>query len=408
MLRRIEFENFMSLRNVGVNLQPLTVFIGPNGSGKSAIFKGLVVLAKLLNGAPVRGGSKGDFFYEPGVTLDDLVWNGNSGLPIKFRVWFDGNAGPEASYTLELSKRGEGWGVTRERFKTDTGWLEFDEDQPFEHGVERKGPPRSYEAPLRSTLSSLVHRYADDPVARPAIQPILQMAERFGRAYRYRPSAGDIARFVELPKEPGSRVTTRENGFGVAAELQALFQGNKKERETFDAVEADVKKLFPHVRSIGFKSDWQGVRLTYVTDRSEDPIPAPQESDGVLLSTFLFWRLRSGGSSIKVCLEEPENGMHAFLLAERFQALKTFSADMQMLVATHSPEFLRQLSAHPRALWKELRRVEFAAGAGTSVHEITAYPQVTHLIEKYLTDVHERWKPIVEGWTAEADKKAPK
>ena len=402
MLRRIEFENFMSLKSVGVNLHPLTVFIGPNGSGKSAIFKGLVVLAKFLNGSPVRS-SKGDFFYEPGVTLDDLVWNGNSGLPIKFRVWFDGDQGTEPAYTLELGKRGEGWGVTRERIRTDAGWIDFDEDHSFEHSTDRKGPPRTYEAPSRSTLSSMVHRYADDPVARPAIEPIIKMVERFGRAYRYRPSAGDIARFVELPKEPGSRVTTRDNGFGVAAELQALFQGSKKEREIFDAVQADVRRLFPHVRSIGFKSDWQGVRLTYVTDRSEDPIPAPQESDGVLLSTFLFWRLHTGSASTTVCLEEPENGMHAFLLAERFQALKSFSTNMQMLVATHSPEFLRQLSAHPKALWKELRLVEFTAGTGSSVQEISSYPQVTKLIGKYLDDVHDRWKPIVEQWTKEAE-----
>jgi len=229
------------------------------------------------------------------------------------------------------------------------------------------------------------------------------MAERFGRAYRYRPSAGDIARFVELPKEPGGRVTTRENGFGVAAELQALAQGSKKDRETFEAVEADVKNLFPHIRAISFKSDWQGVRLTYITDRSEDPIPAPQESDGVLLSTFLFWRLRSGGRTTRVCLEEPENGLHAFLLAERFQALKSFSADMQMLVATHSPEFLRQLKAHPKALWKELRRVEFSPGTGTTVQEIATYPQVTHLLEQYLTDVHEKWKPIIEKWARDAE-----
>jgi len=81
---------------------------------------------------------------------------------------------------------------------------------------------------------------------------------------------------------------------------------------------------------------------------------------------------------------------------------------MQILVATHSPEFLRQLSAHPKALWKELRRVDFTAGTGTTVQEITAYPQVTHLYRNYLDDVNERWKPIVEAWAAEAGEGPPK
>jgi hypothetical protein len=410
MLRRIEFENFMSLKQVGVDLLPLNVFIGPNGSGKSAIFKGIVVLSKLLNGLPVRGGTKGDFFYDPGVTLDDLVWNGNSGLPIKFRVWFADDDRPEPGYTLELSKRGEGWSVTREKIRTPTGWIEVDEDHPFEHPVDRRAN-KVYEPPLRGTLSYLVHRFAEDSAARPVIEPILQLSERFGRGYRYRPSAGDVARFVPLPKEPGSRIYAQENGWGVAAELQALFQGSKRERETFDAIEQAVKRLFPHVRSIGFKSDWQGVRLTYLTDRSEDPIPAPQESDGVLLSTFLFWRLFTGGPAMKVCLEEPENGLHAFLLAERFQALKTFTQagggtpTMQILVATHSPEFLRHLSAYPKALWKELRCVKFTPGSGTSVECVSTYPQVTKLLTQYLEDVHEKWDPIVKGWTADAEKR---
>jgi predicted ATPase len=409
MLRRIEFENFMSLRDVGIDLKPLTVFIGPNGSGKSAIFKGLVVLSKILNGVPLRGGSRGEFVNESGVTLDDLVWNGNAGLPIRFRLWFDDD-GDEPGYALELGKRREGWSVLREKIRTGNGWILVDDDHPFELPTEKRGE-KVYEAPMRGTLSYLVHPFIDDAAARPVIEPILQFVEKFGRAHRYRPSAGDVAQFVPLPKEKGQRVFARENGWGVAAELQDLFQGSKSDRETFNAVENAVKQLFPHIRSIGFKSDWQGVRLTYVTDRSQDPIPAPQESDGVLLSTFLFWRLYTGGSSMKVCIEEPENGLHAFLLAERFQALKMFAyggqgrPGMQILVATHSPEVLRQLSAYPKALWKELRRVSFAQGAGSSVQGITAYPQVTHLIEEYLTEVSERWRPMVQQWADEAERR---
>lgn len=367
MLKRVEFENFMTLKNVRVDLCPLTVFIGPNGSGKSAIFKGLVTLSKLLTGAAVRG-PKGDFFLEAGVSLDDLVWNGNSGLPIRFRVWFDKDDG-DPDYAVELSKRGEGWSVVRERIKAKAGgYLDVTEDHPFRHPTERKGE-KVYEAPMRGTLAYLVYPYRDDAVARTTIGPILDLVETFGRAHRYRPSASDIASFVTLP-EKGRSIYVQENGRGVALELQALSQGSKHERETFQAIEKAVCQLFPHVKGISFKSDWQGVRLTFLTNRSEDPIPAPQESDGVLLATFLFWRLYTGGSTTKICLEEPENGMHAFLLAERFQALRMFAygegglPGVQMLVATHSPEFMRALKAHPKSLCKEIRLVDFSPGSG--------------------------------------------
>jgi AAA15 family ATPase/GTPase len=83
MIYKLEVENFMSLKHVSLELEPLTVFIGPNGSGKSAIFKALVLLSKLLNGTPVRG-TKGELVLESGITLDDLVWNGDSGCQSGF------------------------------------------------------------------------------------------------------------------------------------------------------------------------------------------------------------------------------------------------------------------------------------------------------------------------------------
>ncbi len=396
MIRKIEFENFMSLRNVAIDLKPLIVFIGPNGAGKSAIFKGLTILSKLLNGVPLRG-PRGEFITE-GVVFDDIVWNGNSGLTIKFRVWFDDDA-EEPGYTLELNKRGPGWNVSRERIRAGDGWIEVDEDHPFEHLTER-GIPKVHRPPLRATLGYLINPYVNDSVARPVIEPILQLAERFGQAHRYRPSAIDISNFVKPPTEPGHRIRVGENGYGVAAELQALQGSN---RELFGQIEQAVCRLFPHITAIGFKTDWQGVRLSFRTARSEDLIPAPQESDGVLIATFLFWRLYTGNPSLKVCLEEPENALHAFLLAERFQALKQFAyrtdnRAIQLLVATHSPEFLRAIKAHPTALWREIRLVDFVAGQGTSVRGLANYREAANLIEGYLTQVHESWKDVAEGW----------
>lgn len=156
MLRRIEFENFMSLKNVSVDLDPLTVFIGPNASGKSAIFKGLVTLSRILTGAPVRG-EKGPFYLESGVTFDDVVWGGNPSLPIKFRVWFLDDE-DEPGYSLELRKMLAGWSVVREKIRCGNVSIEIDENHPFEHPTER-GSSRVHKPPLRATLRYLVNPY---------------------------------------------------------------------------------------------------------------------------------------------------------------------------------------------------------------------------------------------------------
>jgi predicted ATPase len=382
MIRKLEIENFMSLKNVKIDLAPLTVFIGGNASGKSAVFKALVTLSKLLGGTPLRG-KDGEFHLEDGVALDDLVWKGNSGLPVKFRVWLD--EAPDPTYTLELSKRAEGWSVIREILRIGGRKIEVDENHSFDHPTERFGQ-KSWKPPLRATLRYLIHPFINDSAARPSIEPILTLTDRIGKWYRYRPSASDIARFVRAEAKE-KNFFVRENGWGVALMLQAL-QGSK--RELFTALEGDLRKLFPHVKTVGFKTDWQGVRLTFTTDRSEDPIPAPQESDGVLLATFLLWRLYTAGESVQICLEEPENGLHPHLLGDRLELLKKFTnpptglerAPVQILVATHSRELLRVVRAHHSALFNELRVVEFDPNSGTSVTALKNWRDAHHLIEE--------------------------
>jgi predicted ATPase len=241
MIYKLEAENFMSLKNVSVKLDPLTLFIGPNGSGKSAIFKALVLISKLLNGTPVRG-PRGELTLDQGVTLDDLVWNGNAGLPIRFRVWLNPKVEDDPDYSVEVSQRAEGWSITRERIRAGQGWIEIDENNPFEHPTE-KGT-KVHTAPLRATLRYLVNLSTNDKVARPVIEPILQLATTFGHAWRYRPSAIDIASFVQRPTEKGRSIYVSENGWGVAATLQDL-NNNPADREVFTLSRHHSVNSFP-------------------------------------------------------------------------------------------------------------------------------------------------------------------
>ena len=370
----------MSLRDATIDLAPFTVFIGTNASGKSATFKALVALSKLLSASPVRG-DKGVFTLDEGVTLDDLVWKGNSGLPIEFHVWLDGNDSDDPDYSLVLSKHEAGWGVSYERYRAGDGWIERDETTPFEFPTEYRG---SIPAHAASTLRYQVQRYQNDSAAWPAIAPILSVADQIGSTWRYRPSANDIARFVQPQgvKERRASVVAA-NGFGLARVLQEL-QGEN--RATFTKIEDGLHRLFPHIRTIGFKSDYQGVRITYMTDRSEDPIPAPQEADGVLLSTFLLWRLHTAGASLRVCLEEPENGIHPSLINDRLQLLRDFAEPpdesrppLQILVATQSKGLANSLRDRN---FSSVRLVAFNPDGGTSVRKPTTWDEVSPMVNR--------------------------
>ncbi len=276
-------------------------------------------------------------------------------------------------------KQGGGGGVSYEKYRAGDGWIERDETTPFEFTTEYRGPILANAA---STLRYQVQRYQNDSAAWPSIAPILSVAEKVGFTWRYRPSANDIARFVQPQgvKERRASVVAA-NGFGLARVLQEL-QG--EDRATFTKIEDGLNRLFPHIRTIGFKSDYQGVRITYMTDRSEDPLPAPQEADGVLLSTFLLWRLHTAGASLRVCLEEPENGIHPSLIRNRLQLLRDFAEPpdgsrppLQVLVATQSKELAHSLR---ESNFSSMRLVAFDPVSGTSVRKPATWAEASEMV----------------------------
>ena len=124
MFRKFRVQNFMCLKDVTVELDPLTVFAGPSSSGKSAFFKALGCFTRLLS-YPVSGGRTGDFNVEYGTTLDDVVWKGDSSHPISFEVWFPDNGDDgRPDYTLVLKRDYTGWKVEKEEFLYNGNWLD--------------------------------------------------------------------------------------------------------------------------------------------------------------------------------------------------------------------------------------------------------------------------------------------
>jgi len=72
MLTRIHVENFKSLKDVSIELKPLTIFIGPNGAGKSSILQAILVLKKLYS-------SQGDIRLNDLFQLDSYINMGSWG-----------------------------------------------------------------------------------------------------------------------------------------------------------------------------------------------------------------------------------------------------------------------------------------------------------------------------------------
>lgn len=391
LIRRLHVQNFMSLKDVTIDFSPLTIFIGPNASGKSAVFKALMALSMLLGRTPVRG-PHGEFNLEPAVTLDHLVWQGNSGLPIVFQAWLSDDPDDSPGYTLELMKEARGWSVTHERIWLGDKWFDSKEGA-FSYPTERM-EQRIWSFPNRATLSHLLRPFANDQMAAPIINPLLDLKERIGYTFRYRVSANDIASFVNPQELRGpEQIYIRDNGRGLSLELQRLQGIN---RPLFETIERELHEIFPHIRFINPHSERIGVGLTFTTERSEDPVPASQESDGVLISTFLLWRLHTAAPNLRICLEEPENGVHPYLLGERYRLIRRFSLgegdriSRQILVATHSPDFISAIEDR-KELQETVRVVEFDKEKGTIIHKLSHFDQIETLLDAFNNNLGELW-----------------
>lgn len=385
----------MCLKDVTVNLEPLTIFAGPNSSGKSALFKALSTFTKLL-WYPTHGGPHGDFNVEYGVGLDDVVWNRDSALPIIFEVWFSEQNSRNPDYMMELRRDYSGWNITRECFQLNGTWVDTSRG-PFEAETSRgkKSWPYPWPRPYQAPLAYLTARFMNDSTAIQHIAPLQELRSRLGEARRYRPSASDIAAFVR-PKVDGKKTRqfeVDETGRGLPLVLRELYT---RDRKSFSQIEEVLRKLHPHITEIRFKSDWRGVGLFYKTTRSVDDIPATLESDGVLLTTFLLWRGHEAPANLKLCLEEPENGIQLSALKQRYDLLNYFTTEapdrpqVQILVATHSRDFLNAIESRPDIL-RIVRVIEFSSTSGTAIHELGHYRQIDQLLTEFRDQMGDLW-----------------
>ena len=82
MIERLRVKNFKALRDIEIELTPIHVLIGPNDSGKTSILDVLAALCRSVDHRLVDaflGSWKGT----------DLVWAGNSQLPVVVEANFD-------------------------------------------------------------------------------------------------------------------------------------------------------------------------------------------------------------------------------------------------------------------------------------------------------------------------------
>ncbi len=331
-IERLRVENYRALKRVELReITPLTVLLGPNGSGKSTLFDVFSFLSEsfqqgLRAAWDRRGrakelrtrGATGPIVFElkyreqpkqPLITYHLAIDEGDRG-PIVAEEWLQWRRGSHGKPFRFLNyQNGEGQAVSGE--------------MPDEQDRRIDFPLRSSDLLAVNTLG----QFADHP----RVAALREFITDWHVSYlsiddtRSQPEAG--------PQERLSRT-----GDNLANVIQYL---KEQHPQRLEEIFAQLRKRVPRLEEVEAEPMPDGRLLLLIKDTPfEQPILSRFASDGTLKMLAYLVLLNDPQPPRFVGIEEPENFLHPRLLPGLCEAFRTASERAQLLVTTHSPDFL--------------------------------------------------------------------
>jgi predicted ATPase len=370
MIDHLRIQNFKCLRDVSIDLGPLTVFVGPNDSGKTSILEAIYLLGQTtIRQTCQRGPDEHAVFnlkndVQGNKSLANLVWRGDLRLQPKWEVQAN-IAGQFANYSLAVPIRGTPF---VERLDI-AGRLDIDV----------KLPPEEI---MRRNEVTWTKGFEDRQNQRdsPAVQ--------FGRllqsspVYRFEPIA--LRRFSPPLPNP----TLSPQGDNLAAVLDALVTG--PDRRAREEMENHLRDAVGNLTGFALRTQPMSPgsivlkAIEFVLAGSSPPvtIPAALASDGAML-LLAYLALAYSETPDILLIEEPENGLHPLRLKMVLDLLRKISRGevgnrkRQVILTTQSPILLNY--AEP----EEVRIVRRNDEGATEVTPFNKAPGVRELLEEF-------------------------
>jgi predicted ATPase len=290
-ITQLAIDNYGCIRKATFALTPLHAFIGPNDSGKSTILRALRTIALCVEDQPGREVEQ-EF---------RTLWGGRSKISI--------TCSDQATYRVEQDDRNP----------KQISIAYFLNAVSLQFG-------RSWENHCFLGLSDL--------------QRVSSAWERLAHAtmVRFDPNALRKPAQQILASEPVRLFD--EMGAGLASVYQAI---NSRDVDAFVRIRDRVRDFFPTVQNVLVPTveNNQVVLQARLTDNTV--VPAEAMSEGLLY--FLgFMALQYLGESRLFLVEEPENGLHPMRIADVMAILREISKTSQVVIATHSPLVVNELT----------------------------------------------------------------
>ncbi len=346
-LHRLVVKNFRSFKHVELPLSALTIMIGANGVGKSNLLD-LIDLLKAgaieqLSDAIARRGGMGSLLWRGGA--DEF----NIGLMLKN---MSGLGHTHLNYSLTLARSLNDPLVTHEILST-TGTTYAQ----FTSGIGKLITNQHDSLQIDVIRDELGIAQIRDVTLHPTVNIVRQYIAdwQIYRTLDFDTRPQSAMRQAQLARS-GTRLLA--DGTNLGSVLYNL-SSRREYRAIYDDIIQVLKHVYPDFEELSFPiegGDGQlGLRWKDRSFRSD--FSATFLSDGTLRFLCLLVILSAPNPPELLCIDEPEIGLHPELLGILAELMRLTAERTQLIVITHSPDFIRSFQPSDIAV------VEKQAGA---------------------------------------------
>lgn len=342
---RLDVKGFRSLREVSWEPEDLNVVIGPNGTGKSNLLRLLEMIS-----VSARGGL-GKYVQRWGG-MEPLVWDGRSdGIAYTLKtspvdVWRDVERDALTyEFLMERLGKGASYQIAHELLANYWPVEKGQRDEPFKflerqktRGVVFDESEKRLTAPPDSILEeeSLLSLSGGPFIANRVI-PLFLLELAGWSVYHDLHVNADAPIRLPVIARPERRVDA--DGQNLISVLHTLYTG---EREFKNEVNMAMKSAFGEdFDELVFPpAADQRIQLRVRWKSLQREQSGADLSDGTLRFLFLLAVLASPSPAGLIAIDEPETGLHPSMLPIVAEYAVDASSRTQVVVTTHSPQFL--------------------------------------------------------------------
>jgi predicted ATPase len=364
-LLSIRAKNFLSLSDVDVELQELSVLVGPNGAGKSNLLKVIQFLGDTARydlgpAINMHGGYDRLFFrgqqanpkprirprIELGIT-GQVTANASANAPDEYmlKFWQQVLASDAVTQRREefAFKRTAGRG---RRITVEGNRVEIRKLLAPSKSSTPGGPKDTKEDAAQMSLSLISTSSALSTLPRLGRanggEQINQLAELFTT---FRVFEVDVARARAPSKYDQSVAPTLASD---ASNLAGFLQWLRTEHdEVFQQYVEDLRAIVPSIQSLRFVklsgADDSGLLVQLKEHGLSDFTDLGEASFGTIRTMALLAMLHDPHPPRLTCVEEIDHGLHPHALDRIVERMRSASERTQLLVVTHSPALANRL-----------------------------------------------------------------